>query len=261
MKITSCTIVGAMVAPRGKAPFDRANVVVASRVEPDRFLQVSAYIGSDELDGKPLALDEWRALVWSEQAIEIDPVAAAPGAAFWVLRPTFEGRDAALEEVKSSGLLLRLPSTVADGSFGCLVRESDPAANALRDRWADEAFAQAKSWAHDGHWERARDSATRAFVVERAMTAERIAMLALATDRCGNTTRALGYLQMARNSRGADFLAQVHEKRADLERQLDEALPRSERRPRFAAAISAANDNGLRGGLERVKRNRRSAHA
>jgi len=66
-----------MAAPRGKAPFDRANVVVESRVEPGTYLQVRAYVGSDEIEGKRLVAGEWTALLRSEQAISIEPMNAA----------------------------------------------------------------------------------------------------------------------------------------------------------------------------------------
>jgi hypothetical protein len=221
MKIAESKIVGAMVAPRGKAPFDRGNLVLASAIEPGLFLQVRAYVGSDEIEGKPLVLDEWTSLLKSEQAIEIEPVNAAPGAAFWVLRPAFEDRDAALEALRTSCALLHDAFRLLDGSYGCVVSERDPAANGLRDRWADEAFAKALAWAKSNRWDRACSAATRAFVVERAMSAERIALLALTYERCGNPTRAEGYVQMAKRSRGADFAAQVSEKRAELERQTE----------------------------------------
>ncbi len=255
MKIAEHRIVGAMAAPRGKAPFDRANVVVESTVVPGTFLQVRAYLGSDALEGKPLSLEEWGALVKSEQAISlVEPLNAASGAAFWVLRTSFDGRDGALEELRTCGVLLQDVFRLADGSFGCVVSERDPAANEIRDRWAEKAFVEALSWARSGHWERACVAATRAFVVERAMTPERIALLALAHVRCGNGTRANGYVEMAKRSRGADFAAQVIERRADLEQQMQDAPPSSQVRPRFAPGIHSSNSRAMSAGLGRLKR-------
>lgn len=253
MKTAESTIVGAMVAPRGKAPFDRANVVIASQTEPGALLQVRAYVGSDEIEGKPLVLDEWTSLLKSEQAITIEPVKAASGATFWVLRPGFEGREGALEELRTCGGLLHDTSRLADGSFGCLVSERDPAVNALRDRWAEEAFEKALSWAKSNHWEHACMAATRAFVVERAMSPERIAMLALAHERCGNVTRATGYVEMAKRSRGDEFSTKVMEKRAELERQIEESAPQSGLRPTFSAAMQAASAKGLHAGRKHLQ--------
>ncbi|MEO5728187.1 MAG: hypothetical protein ABI134_27535 [Byssovorax sp.] len=259
MKTAESTIVGAMVAPEGKAPFDRANVVIASQTEPGELLQVRAYVGPDEVEGKPLVRDEWTSLLKSEHAIAIGPVKGAPGATFWVLRPAFEGREAALEELRTCGGLLHDTFRLADGSFGCLVSERDPAVNALRDRWAEEAFEKAMSWAKSNHWERACVAATRAFVVERAMSPERIAMLALAHERCGNVTRATGYVEMAKRSRGAGFAAQVIEKRADLERMMADGAPQSGVRPRFFEAMQAASARGLHAGRKQIHDRKKAA--
>jgi tetratricopeptide (TPR) repeat protein len=75
MKIAECRVVGAMVAPRGNAAFDRANVVVESTVAPGAYLQVRAYLGAHEIEGKPLTQEDWKALVRSAQAIALEPVA------------------------------------------------------------------------------------------------------------------------------------------------------------------------------------------
>lgn len=259
MKTAESKIVGAMVAPRAKAPFDRAPVVVRSSIDQDALLQVRAYVGSDEIEGKALDRDEWATLLRSEQAIEFEAVQAAPGATFWVLRPGFEGREAALEGLRTCGGLLQDKLSLADGSFGCLVSERDPAVNGLRDRWADEAFTTALSWAKSSHWERACVAATRAYVVERAMSPERVAMLALAHERCGNHTRASGYVEMAKRSRGADFATQVLEKRAELERVTEAGMPQSGQRPACYAAIHAGSAKSLKAGRKQIHDSEKAA--
>jgi hypothetical protein len=259
MKTAESKIVGAMVAPRGKAPFDRAPVVVASQIDQDALLQVRAYVGSDDIEGKSLDRDEWATLLRSEQAIAIEPVQAASGATLWVLRPGFEGREAALEGLRTCGGLLQDKLSLADGSFGCLVSERDPAVNALRDRWAEEAFATALSWAKSNHWERACVAAARAFAVERAMSPERIALLALAHERCGNATRASGYVEMAKRSRGADFATQVMEKRAELERMTEAGMPQSGQRPACYEAIHAENAKSLKAGRKQIHNSTKAA--
>jgi hypothetical protein len=210
-------------------------------------------VGTDEVDAIALHADEWIALIKSEQAIELAPVRLVSGAAFWLLRSGFSGRDAALEELQTSGALVHAPVRLMDGSFGCIVGERGPEALRLRDQWGLAAFAEAQKWAADGRWERARTSATQAFVTERAMNPETVAMLAITHDKCGNAIRAAGYLKMAERTHGADFAAQIHEKRADIERQLQAAPPISETRPKFARDIHAKNAMGLANGRERVK--------
>lgn len=259
MKTAEYMIIGAMVAPTGKAPFDRAGVVVESKGAPGVFVQVRAYVGADEFEGKSLDRDEWTSLLRSEQAIAIAPLAAAPGATFWVLRPGFEGREAALEELRTCGVLTHDAFRLVDGSFGCLVSERDPAANGLRDRWASESFATALAWAKNNRWDRACVAAARAFVLERAMNPERIALLALTYERCGNPMRAEGYVQMAKRSRGADFATQVIEKRAELERQMEEAMPQSGVRPVFSSPMRAGSASGIKAGLRRLQEGKKAA--
>lgn len=259
MKIDKCKIVGAMAAPRGNAPFDRANLVIQSNLEPYELAQVRAYIGTDEVDVIFLHADEWKTLLNTEQAIELPPTDLVSGAAFWVLRSSFSGRDAALEELQTSGVLVHSPVRLGDASFGLIVSEHGPEALRLRDQWARDAFAEAQKWAADGHWERARTSATRAFVTERAMNSETVAMLALTYEKCGNATRAAGYLKMAERTHGADFAAQIREKRADIEKELQTAPSNSEIRPKFARDIHKNNAIGLANGRERVKLWQRAA--
>jgi hypothetical protein len=269
MKVAEHRIVGAMVAPQGKAAFDRGTVVIASRdevshdgaangpnppapAEPTRYFQVRAYLGTDDVEGKPLEADDWRALVRAEQGIALPPVDAASGAAFWILRSVFDGRDAAVAELRTSQALLHDVVRLLDGSYGCLVLE--PAAIMLRDRWTEAAYAEALSCATRGRWEEARVAASRAFVIERSMNPERIAMLALAHERCGNTVGAEGYVEMARRSRGDAFAQRVLDRRAELEQLVEEQAPRSRPRLANAAAIYASNDNAMRAGLRRLRR-------
>ena len=258
MNIASCRIVGAMTLPHAKGAFDRAGLIVASREPPVTYLQVRAYVGSDEIEGKPLDREDFDALVQSEQAIVLEPpLDLMTGAALYVLRPSFDGRGAALQEVRASGVLLRDKLELQDGSWACLVRE--PGAGAFRDRWAAEASAQALSWAKDGHWERAKNAASRAFVLERDMSPERVAMLALAHDRCGSGVRAGGYLQMARRSRGDDFAQQIVDKRARLEQEIEEQAPRSGVRPRCSMQIHRMSAKGVQASLARMRGRKRVA--
>ncbi len=257
MKVAEARIVGAMAAPRGKAAFDRAPLVLESVVSPGNYLQVRAYVGSDEVEGKALGQEEWDALVRSEQAIRLGPMKAAAGAALWVLRPSFEGREAALEELRMAGGLVHDKEVGADGSFLCVVRE--PEANGFRDGWARKAADVARSWAREGQWERALTAATRAFVLERAMSPEMLAMLSLAHERSGNHERAEGYLAMARRSRGATFEAEVREKRGAIERECGERASESHVRPRFAQAIHQQNGRAMLAGLQGIRRPSKAA--
>jgi hypothetical protein len=252
MKIADSIVVGAMTAPKGKAVFDRANLVLASRTEPRTYVQVRAYIGTDEVEGKPLTQPEWLALVRSQEAIALPEVAATSGAALWVLRRAFEGLSGAVEELRTSGALLCDVMRFDDGSIGCLLRE--PHALGFREGWAAAAEKLARAEAKRGRWEQARGFASQAFVLERSMTPERVALLALACARCGSAAASDGYIEMSRRSRGEAFKARVLEQREDLEQALQEAVPASVIRPRFAADRQVKNSAAMRAGLGRLGR-------
>ncbi len=213
-------IVGAMVAPHGKAAFDAAPVVARRRGEPGTYLQVRAYVEPDGVKGNTLDEDDWKGLLRSGQAIAVPPAVLVSGVVFWVLRPVFESRDGAISELRMRGALRHDVERLPDGSFGCLVCQ--PEVVGLRDQWAEAATVEALSWARTGRWEHARTTASRAFVLESAMSPARVAMLSLAHERCGNAVGAQGYVQMAQNSFGDAFAQRVLDWRADLERQLEE---------------------------------------
>lgn len=253
MKLEDAQIVGALTLLHGRAPFDRANIVVASVRDPDKVLQVTAYIGNDALDGKVLSGDDFRGLVRAEQAILLDPALPIKlGAALWLLRESFDEREAALEELKASGTLLSDYVRIKDGSWGCLVRE--PEANKLRDGWASRASGRAFILARRRNWQDALRAASRAFVVERAMTSDSIAMLALCHDRCGNTVRAKGYVDMARSSRGDAFADAVRKRYDELVSELMESPPESGPRPRFRDAMERESAKGIVSSLGRLKK-------
>lgn len=252
MKLDDAQIVGALTLLHGKAPFDRANIVVASRHDPEKLLQVTTYLEEGALDGKILSMDDLRGLVRAEQAILLDPALPVRlGSALWLLRETFDEREAALEELKTSGVLLLDYVRVNDGSWGCLVRE--PEANKLRDGWASRASGRAFTLARRGNWQGALRAASRAFVLERAMTSDSIAMLALCHDRCGNTVRAKGYVDMARSSRGDAFADAVRKRYEELVSELVESPPESGPRPRFRDAMERESAKLIKSSLSRIK--------
>ena len=256
-KLSDFQVAGAMTLPQGKAAFDRASLVLETLAAPAQYLQVTAYLEDGGVDGKRLSGEEYQALQRSGQAIAFsERFAAGAGLALWVLRPSFPGREAALQELRASEVLLRDYLALADGSFGCLVRER-PAALALRDRWAQEAHEQARRWAIGASWERAREAASRAFVLERAMSPERLAMLMLVCARQGQQVRADGYLRMARQSRSQEFAAQIEDHLRELEASLAVTVPASRLPAR--AEMQRANQRHVSSGLGRIGRQRQDA--
>jgi hypothetical protein len=225
VKLAEYKIAGAMVPPMGKAAFDRGELVLVTRREPIDYLQVRSYVGADEVEGGPVEPEEWHGLLLAEHGMALPEADAESGLAFWIFRPVFAAREAAIAELRAAMALRRDVIPLMDGTFGCLVHE--PSAAGLRDRWAERAHAEAFADARAGRWEEARVAASRAFVIEPAMAKhpERVAMLSLAHLRCGNEVGGNGYLGMARNSWGQEYARQVLAERAAIASELSDAKP------------------------------------
>lgn len=267
MKLSECKIVGAITLPRGKAAFDRANVILSTG---KGYLEATTYLDGDEVTGKSFTHEEMLAIVGSGQAIRFPGfLPAVTGAVLWVLRSNFEGREAALEELRKSGCMLYEYIRMIDGSFACLVREQ-PAMLELRDRWTAASDECARRLGRQGDWEAACKAAMQAVVLERTMSPERIAMISLAWLKLNDRLYADGYVSMARNSRGEDFARQVLARRAELELALtsvvddsrgavvemtEELRRKNASRPRRSKVLYGQNRAGLERGFGRVGSN------
>jgi hypothetical protein len=252
--VSECRIVGAMRPSEGAAPFARAGVVVER--EALGFLRVRRYVLPDEVEGDLLTGEEWDGLVATEHAHRLaPPIGAVMGAALWLLRPSFERRDAALAELRSSGVLL---SEVVSARIGLtwtyLVRE--PEANPLRERWSARAFAEANELARAGRWKSAHGLAEMAFALDPALSPDKTALLTLVYERLGDKARSEGYLGVARRSRGEAFAKQVEDKRKDIEQSWSASqqgpglAKKSPERPRNAVAFQQRSREQMRQGLE-----------
>lgn len=226
MRLSRCKIAGALVMPQGKAPFSRACLLLETTDASVSYLQVTSYPTPREVIGHVLRLEELNALVRAEQAV-LFPKAlpSAADAALWVLRPSFTNREIVLDELQQSGALLCETTWFSDGGAACLVRE-DHSALKLRERWVAEADAEAVNWARNARWDHARQAAERAFVLEPVLNPKRIAMLIFVCDQQEESLRAAGYLSMARNSWGENYLAQVKEELTKLAHFLSADTPR-----------------------------------
>ncbi len=202
-------VAGALTLPEGKASFDRAPLILRSNSNFNKLLQITSYLSDGEPYGKIFTQEDFQALVQSRQAIEFEkPFEASSETVLWVFRPNFINREEALEELRSNDLLLLNYLPLPGGSFGCLVRERDIALK-LRDRWATLADTESQKYIDKGDWLAACRAATHAFTVGCEMTPERLARLILIYKYQGLPTRAEGYMQMARRSRGEEFVAKI----------------------------------------------------
>lgn len=208
VEIDGAQVIAAMTPPESKAGFNRAQPVV--RGVNGVVVQVRTYTSDGRVEGSRLSDEELRGLIAAGQAIELtQPSHLRPGAAIWVLRRGLPRRDRALQDARCVGVLVHAPILGPDDSWLCVVDESSAQAGVLRDRWRDEAVAQAKQFARNGDWKRAETEAELAHQFARGLEPEVLALLSLAHEKCDRVKRAQGVLAMARNSRGADFASEV----------------------------------------------------
>jgi hypothetical protein len=206
--IEGSLVVGAMTPPTSKAPFNRAQLIV--RAGDDTLVRVQTYTSEGCAEGPVLTAEELQGLIEAGHAIELsESIPLVSGALLWVLRPGLPRRDRALQDLRSSGVLVHSPLVGHDDAKLCIVNESEAGASALLDRWRDEAMTAARVHARRGEWDHARIDMEIAQAVSRGLDADVIAFLSFVYERCGRTERASGLLTMARRSRGEDFEAEV----------------------------------------------------
>lgn len=223
--LTEHRIVGALVAPSGKSAFSYGHLVLESILLSGNYITYTQALDYRSTDADYYCRnyydnDTWEGLKLSGQAIDLAYTPAVRGTVLWVLRPIFTRRELAVSELIDSGVMLSEVLWLDDDSVACLVDVHNTETTALRNCWADEAYADAKTKAKTGDWQGSRVAASQAFVVEPSMSPERVAMLILANEHCGDTGRADGYREMATRSRGLRFAADVALTKAVLELEL-----------------------------------------
>jgi len=221
--LAECRIVGGMRPTEGKAPFARGVAVLERTDVPGRLLQVHGYT-HNEAEGDELDREAWESLLASKQATSLK--ASTPAevhAAIWILRPSFEARDALVTALSQEGASRGGEHTPA-GIWVEVVREDQ--GNPIRDRFALQHFEAAWKDALAARWGDALRRADLAFVLSRGLIVDRAALFSLALERMGRKAAADGMIAMATGSRGADFGRRVREKREDFARECSAQAPR-----------------------------------
>jgi hypothetical protein len=259
-------IIGAMFPPSGRACFDEADLVIRSEGVVGR---VRAYLspgtGTEiDVEAEQYSDEDWAALLQDGQAAEIQfpDQRLAAGAVLWVLRPSFESRETAVRELETRGVLLqpilRLSTEEHELRNVLLCLVDRPKAEALLNAWGERAWGDARTHALALCWSAALPCAEQAFVLTPELDEERLALLTLAYEHNGRQTRAEGYLEMARNSKGAEFRMRVEAHRDALRRQLEAG--RAEHPDRRTAGVPRKTSWGdearqhKKSGLERLGR-------
>jgi hypothetical protein len=237
VSIAGSQVVAAMTPPTSKAPFNRARLIV--RAGDGTLVRAQTYTSDGRVEGPALTLEDLQGLVDAGHAVELSAsISLVSGASLWVLRQGLPRRDRALQDLQLSGLLVHSPLIGLEDARLCVVKEGDPDAAAMLDRWRDEAMAAAKGHAQQGDWDLARIDVEIAQALCRGLDADVLALLSLAYERCDRAERAAGLLAMARRSRGSEFETQVIRALRHFEIALAVGRStRNRRRPDLGAAL------------------------
>lgn len=198
-------IVGALASPDGKAPFERAFLVVEG--------PKGVFVGDDE--GEPFPLEEWKALLKQREAIRLDRAPSfEPGLRLWMFRGDF---TMDIDGIVTT--LSRAKLWVADSD--CWPHDKrrgfvrDGQCNGFREAWASAALEGIERTIRIGDIRYALACAQTAFHLEPRMTPRATALLSYVFRLSGNIVRAEGYVQSAERSFGAEFVEMV---RTELDR-------------------------------------------
>lgn len=206
----------------GKAPFARAAPILRSR-DSGELLRAQRWTGG-EPTGDPLTEDDFNGFVRSNQAFRwsdlgAGTVGAVPHIAVWLLRDGFDhflSHDGAVDEVRRAGAVMA--DVPAPASRVRVVAVREDLANPVRDEWATRAFDRAFQQAMKGDWQAACATADLSFVVTRGLVPERVALHALALEKCSEKTDAEATLIMAEQSRGKAFGLEMRAKLEEYRR-------------------------------------------
>lgn len=194
-----CRIIGGMCGLRLSAPFSRDSVVLTHAEHPDACMILGRELADGTVSGEWMNHAEWHDLLACEEALALaKPVAARPNAKCWLLRESFLERDQAAGQLRArAGAILH--EDAREGVLIFVVDESR-AADVL-EGWSRGAFDQAWRLGQGGEWDRAVVYAELAWLTDRALSLDRVALLALAIEHTQGASAAEDLVVFELNSR------------------------------------------------------------
>lgn len=211
--LSACSIVGACSFEDGRAPFERADVVLCRGDARDVLLIARSFCGTSAApfaSGDTLTHDEFEELLSSGEAIHLTEIPAEPWVALWSFRPSFGEPliELALQDLESRGASVSVERE--HRQVRVMVREKKGAE--FRQRWARNAIAEACQRRELFP----RDDASILTAAERAFALDGqspavIATLATAYTLVGRAGRAEALLKSARASLPHDAVLALDE--------------------------------------------------
>jgi hypothetical protein len=197
--LQDCSIVGSVCSLHSSAPFARDAVVLAHREHPKMRMIYGREHANGSVEGEMMSAVEWRALLACEEALALAaPVAAGPHAKCWLLRERFPEREQAAARLRAqAGVVIH---EEAREDVLIFVVDESRAADEI-DRWSRAAFDHAWRLGQQGEWDRALEQADLAWLTDSTTGLDRVALLALVTERAHGASAAEDLIAFELNSR------------------------------------------------------------
>lgn len=197
--LRDCRMVGSVCSLRSSAPFSRDAVVLTNEKHPDTHMIRGREHADGSVEGETMTDAEWRGLLECEEALAFsEPVEAGPNAKCWLLHETFPEREQAAAGLRAqAGGVIH--EEAREGVLIFVVDESR-AADEL-DRWSRAAFDHAWRLGQQGEWDGAVEQADLAWLTDLSLSLDRVALLALATERAQGVSAAEDLIVFELNSR------------------------------------------------------------
>jgi hypothetical protein len=192
-------MIGSVCGLRLSAPFSRRAVVLTNEDHPNAYMVLGRELPDGTVDGERMNDEDWRGLLECEEALAFaKPVAARPNAKCWLLREGYPERDQAAGQLRAwAGAILH--EEAREGALIFVVDESR-AADVL-ELWSRDAFDQAWRLGQRGEWDRAVAYADLAWLTDRSLNLDRVALLALTIEQAQGASAAEDLIAFELNSR------------------------------------------------------------
>jgi hypothetical protein len=198
-RLRDCSIIGSVCSLSSSAPFSRDAVVLANEEHPDARMILGREQADGSVDGEQMTNAEWRELLECEEALALAvPIPAASGAKCWLLHESFPEREVAAEELRAQAGAI-LYEEAREGVLIVVVDEQSAAD--LLERWSRDAFDHAWRLGQRFQWDHALAFADLAWLTDRSLALDRVALLALATEHARGASAAEDLIVFEVNSR------------------------------------------------------------
>jgi hypothetical protein len=192
-------MVGSVCSLRASSPFARDAVVLTNAQHSEAYMILGRELADGSVEGERMTDTEWHELLDCQEALAFaEPVEAGPNAKCWLLRESFPEREPAAAQLRACAGAILHEETREDVLI--FVVDESRAADQL-ERWSRAAFDRAWRLGQLGEWGRAVELADLAWLTDRSLHLDRVALLALALELDQGASSAEDLIAFELNSR------------------------------------------------------------